>query len=60
MAYETKVILTLLAQQVAQTQSAREAYALIVRAANVEGLKLPTFDDMVKELEDEKERGKID
>ena len=58
MAYETKVILSLLAQQVAQAESAREAYALIVRAANVEGLKLPAFDDMRKELEEEKEKGK--
>jgi len=60
MAYETKVILALLAQQIAQTESAREAYALIVRAANVEGLKLPDYDDMRKELEEEKTKGKTD
>ena len=58
MAYETKVILTLLAQQLAQAESAREAYAFVARAANVEGLQLPSYDDLRKELEEEKSRGK--
>ena len=58
MAYETKVILTLLAQQVAQAQSVREAYALIARAANVEGVQLPGYDDLKKEIEDEKIKGR--
>ena len=57
MAYETKVILTLLAQQVAQAESAREAYSYIARAANVEGLQLPTYDDLRKEIEYEKSIG---
>ena len=57
MAYETKVILTLLAQKIAQVQSAREAYSLIARAANVEGLKLPSYDELRKEMELEREIG---
>ena len=58
MAYETKVILTLLAQQLVQAESTREAYAFVARAANVEGLQLPPYDDLRKELEEEKLRGK--
>ena len=51
MAYETKVILTLLAQQIAKSKNVREAYAAIRMAANVEGLQLPDFDEMLKEME---------
>ena len=51
MAYETKVILTLLAQQVGRASSVREVYMMIVRAANIEGVKLPDYDEFLKELE---------
>lgn len=54
MAYETKVILTLLAQQVAQAESLREAYVAIIRAANTEGVNLPDYDELKKEMETEK------
>jgi hypothetical protein len=50
MAYETKVILTLLAQQVAMAKSVKEAYMLIVQAANVEGVTLPSYEDFLKTL----------
>ena len=53
MAYETKVILTLLAQQVGKSKTIKEAYNAIVRAANVEGLSLPTYEEFVKELDAE-------
>ena len=55
MAYETKVILTLLAQQAAQAKSLREMYKYIAMAANAEGLALPTYDDMKKALSAERE-----
>lgn len=54
MAYETKVILTLLAQQVGKAKTLKEAYTFIVSAASVEGLELPNYEDFqekVKELE---------
>ena len=54
MAYETKVILTLLAQQIAKAESVREAYAILARAANVEGVRLPAYDELIKEMEQEK------
>ena len=50
-AYETKVILTLLAERISQAQSIREAYQSVVRAASAEGLQLPTFDEMKAEIE---------
>ena len=56
MAYETKVILTLLAQQVGRAKSIKEAYTLIVKAASVEGMDLPSYEQFqkeVKELEEE-------
>ena len=52
-AYETKVILTLLAHQVAMSKSIEEAYAAIRRAANVEGLQLPPLDEFLREIEQE-------
>jgi hypothetical protein len=53
MAYETKVILTLLSQQVAKAKTLKEAYTAIARAANVEGVKLPSYEELRKELEEE-------
>ena len=51
MAYETKVILTLLAQNVGLSKSVKEAYNYVVKAASVEGIKLPTYEEFVKEHE---------
>jgi hypothetical protein len=53
MAYETKVILALLAEQVAKAKTPKEAYNAIRRAANVEGVQLPTYEDFQKKLEEE-------
>lgn len=53
MAYETKVILTLLADKVGTSKSIPEAYNSIVKAASVEGLKLPTYKEFIKEKERE-------
>ena len=53
MAYETKVIMALLAQQVGKAKTVKEAYTAIVKAANVEGLKLPTYEEYLTELEAE-------
>ena len=50
MAYETKVILSLLAQQVAKAKSLEEAYMAIADAANVEGLSLPDYDEAQKKI----------
>ena len=55
MAYETKVILSLLARQVANSGSVAEAYAAIRSAANVEEMLLPPYEELVQELKKEKE-----
>jgi len=49
MAFETKVILSLLADNVGNSKSIREAYGYIVKAANVEGLILPAYDQFIRE-----------
>ena len=53
MASETKVFLALLAQQVGKAKSVKEAYSAIVKAANVEGMQLPSYEDFLKEIEEE-------
>ena len=48
MAYETKVILALLARQIGNSETIEEAYTAIVEAANVEGVQLPTYEEFKK------------
>jgi Tfp pilus assembly protein PilF len=55
MAYETKVILTLLAQQVGRAKSLKEAYMIIVKAANVEGVILPNYEQFLQEIDEMQE-----
>ena len=52
MAYETKVILALLAQLVGKAKNVKEAYNAIVKAANVEGMQLASYEEFLKEMED--------
>ena len=56
MAYETKVIMSLLARQIGNSATIEEAYTAIVEAANVEGLKLPSYSEFKKEQEKLKEK----
>jgi hypothetical protein len=49
-AYKTKVILTLLAQQISKCGTVKEAYNALKMAANVEGLVIPPLEEMVKKL----------
>jgi len=53
MAYETKVILTLIADAIARAKSTKEAYGYVVRAANAEGLQLPSFEEIKEIIEQE-------
>ena len=52
MAYETKVILSLLSQQVGKSKTIKEAYNSVIQAANVEGLELPSYDKFLKSVEE--------
>ncbi|MDR2167012.1 MAG: hypothetical protein LBE35_04060 [Clostridiales bacterium] len=62
MAYETKVILALVGEGIARSSSVRQAYNFVRKAANVEGVILPTFDETKHRIEAEerieKENGK--
>ncbi|MCL2378942.1 MAG: hypothetical protein FWC77_07435 [Defluviitaleaceae bacterium] len=53
MAYETKVILTMLAEYIGRAKSVEEAYNFVVKAANAEGLQLPSYAEFQKELKNE-------
>jgi len=55
MVYETKVILTMLAEYIGRAKTVKQAYEFVVKAANAEGLKLPSFDEFQKSLEDEEQ-----
>jgi hypothetical protein len=57
MAYETKVILSLLARQVGNSETLEEAYTAIVDAANVEGVQLPSYEEF-KQAKDTKAKFK--
>jgi len=56
MAYETKAIFSLLAQSVARAKTIKEAYNIIAMAANVEGMKLPSYDECIAMIEDDNEK----
>jgi hypothetical protein len=53
MAYETKVILSLLAENAAKAKTPKEVYNCIRNAASVEGLKLLPYEECRKKLEEE-------
>ena len=50
MAYETKVILRMLANQVALAETIEQAFELIRTAAQVEGLTIPDYEEVRREL----------
>ena len=54
MAFETKAILSLLARQIAGSKSLKEAYGAVESAANAEGAKIDSFEDMKKKIEEER------
>jgi len=60
MAYETKVILKLLANQVARAESLEEAYIFIQEAANAEGLEVSSYEEAREKFKRILERNKLD
>ena len=50
MAFEVKAMLSLLAHCAAKSDTAEEVYVAIRSAANVEGMALPPYDELVKEV----------
>ncbi|MCL1990198.1 MAG: hypothetical protein FWG67_04830 [Defluviitaleaceae bacterium] len=54
MAYETKVLLSLLADTALRTSS-KEMYKVIAKIANTEGMVLAPYDEALKELEEDQD-----
>ncbi|MCL2856042.1 MAG: hypothetical protein FWE21_10605 [Defluviitaleaceae bacterium] len=54
MTYETKVLLALLSESIGRAKSVREAYNLVVKVADVEDVKLPSYDDFLQNIEEER------
>ena len=52
MAFETKVILALLAELLVNAKSTKAAYEALRRTANVEGMDLPSYEEAKQILED--------
>ena len=57
MAYETKVLLSLLADTAIRTKS-KEMYKVIAKIANAEGVVLDTYEKAKAEMEADDEDGK--
>ena len=54
MAYETKVLLSLLADTALKARS-KEMYKVIAKIANTEGMLIVSYDEALKELEEDKD-----
>ena len=52
MAFEIKAILSALADSIAKSKTLKEAYMAVMKAANVEGVSIPTYEDAMKEIEE--------
>ena len=53
MAYDTKVILSLIARIILKSKTLKEAYSEVVLAANAEGVVLKSYDEAKAEIEAE-------
>jgi hypothetical protein len=51
MALETKALLSLLADNIAKSQTLKEAYSVVMKAANVEGVSVLSYEDALEEIE---------
>ena len=52
MAYETKVLLSTLAASISRAETIEEAYSVIVDAANVEGMQIPSYEEAKAKIEE--------
>ena len=55
MAYETQVIMKLLADSIGRAKTVKEAYNIVARAASNEGVKVPSYEEFLKMIEKESE-----
>ena len=52
MAYETKAIFSLLADGIGRAKTVKEAYNIVVRAANIEGVQIMSYDEFIEQLKE--------
>jgi hypothetical protein len=52
MAYDTKALVVALADSVAKSNTLKEADLTIMKAANVEGVALKSYEDAIEEIEE--------
>ncbi|MCL2018212.1 MAG: hypothetical protein FWG70_00510 [Oscillospiraceae bacterium] len=52
MAYDTKVLLASLANNILKSETVKEAYTVIMEIANVEGLNIQPYDEAMEKLEE--------
>jgi len=50
MTYETKAIFSQLADGIGRAKTVREAYNIVVKAANIEGVQIISYDEFVEQL----------
>jgi len=55
MALETKVIIKLLAEAIGRAKSVKEAYTILAKTADVEGITLPSYEEFLAEIEGKQE-----
>jgi len=53
MGYEIQVIMKLLADSIGRAKTVKEAYNIVVRAASNEGVKLLSYEEFIKMIEEE-------
>ena len=58
MAYETKVLLKMLARQTASAESLEEVYEFIADAANAEGVHVPGYLEALEKVNELKSRNR--
>ncbi|MCL2018315.1 MAG: hypothetical protein FWG70_01030 [Oscillospiraceae bacterium] len=51
MAYDTKALLSVLADTVIKSKTLKEVYLSIMKAANVEGVTILPYEEAIKEVE---------
>jgi len=52
MAYDTKALLSLIANAIAKSETLKEAYAAIMEAANVEGVSILSYEEAKEKIEE--------
>lgn len=50
--FDTKALISSLASSIARTKTVKEAYTVLMKAGNVEGINIPTYEEELAEIEE--------